>query len=98
MRKFFKSLIRSVFNCHYFDHSADQFVQASDSKYLKYVKAKYWQGDEVFWTYFLFMNLPIVVTCYFGGFHIVFVDLLFIFSVKFISIINYYFRYQRYRS
>ncbi|CDW87951.1 UNKNOWN [Stylonychia lemnae] len=82
LRKLIKSLVRIIFNWHHFDQTADDFVRANDNIYLKYIKAKYWQNDEVLWTYFIFMNLPIVVSCYFGGFHIVFVDLLLIYCLS----------------
>ena len=44
------------------------FVQADEETNLKFVKAEYWQNNEVYWIYFMFLNIPIIVTSYFGGF------------------------------
>jgi len=62
--------------------AASRFVQASDDEYIRYVKAEYWQNDEVHWIYFMFMNLPVVATAYFGGFQVVIIDVLLLIFVR----------------
>lgn len=66
-RKVGKNLGRTVLFWKY-PNAADRFVFSKDDEYLKYIRAEYWQSDEVSWIYFMFLNLPIVVTAYFGGF------------------------------
>jgi hypothetical protein len=67
MRKAWKNLKRSLLFWRQ-PSAADLFVNSSEDVYLKFVKAEYWQNNEVTWIYFMFLNLPIIVTCYFGGF------------------------------
>ena len=59
-------------------NAGERFVAAREDVYLKFVKAEYWQNEESRWIYFMYLNIPIIIACYFGGFQIVFIDFLFL--------------------
>ena len=60
----------------------EQFVRASEATHIRYLKAEFWQHDEALWVYFMYLNLPIVIVLYFGGYQMIFLDLLLIFFVS----------------
>lgn len=77
MKRVWKNLVRSVLFCRV-PTAGDRFVQASEQTHIKYIRAQYWQQDEVKWIYFMYLNLPVIITLFFGGYQMIFIDILFI--------------------
>eukprot|EP00347_Sterkiella_histriomuscorum_P015628 403356311 len=82
LKRYWKVIKTSLFSALFGQQQAGlNFIKAKDEQYLKYMKTQYWQNNENYWIYFKFLNLPIVIVCYFGGFQIVFIDLIFIYCL-----------------
>ena len=52
---------------------------ASEETHIKYVRVEYWQQDEIKWVYFMYLNLPLIITLFFGGYQMIIIDVLHIF-------------------
>jgi hypothetical protein len=67
LRKILKNIMRSILFWRY-PSPGELFVRTSEQTHLKYIQAEFWQHDENLWVYFMYLNLAIVVTLYFGGY------------------------------
>lgn len=76
------NLTRSLFFWRSFPSAGDRFVAASEAEYYKLLRAEFWQHDDQRWVYFMYLNVPIMITLFYGGYHMIFIDFLFIFLVS----------------
>ena len=77
-RKIWKNLVRSILFWRV-PSAGERFVNASEETHIRMVRAEYWQQDEIKWIYFMYLNLPVIITLFYGGYQMIFIDILFIF-------------------
>lgn len=82
LRKLWRWIKVNVFCGLGVENAGERFVKASDADYVKFIKAEYWQFNETNWIYFMFLNPAVVATCFFGGYQIVFLDVIIIYLVS----------------
>jgi len=58
--------------------AGERFVTASDDTHIRMIRAEYWVKDEIKQIYFVYLNIALIVTLFFGGYQMIFVDVLFI--------------------
>jgi len=46
----------------------EAFIRANDETHLKMLKVEFWQCNETYLVYFIFMNLPLVIILFFGDY------------------------------
>lgn len=81
LNKVRKNLIRSLL--FWREPSAgEKFLRANERTHLRFIEAEYWQHDETKWVYFMYLNLPLMIILFFGGFQMLFLDILLIFFVR----------------
>ena len=47
------------------------------------IKVEFWQVNEIYLVYFIFLNLPLVIILFFGDYQALFLDVLLIFFVSY---------------
>jgi hypothetical protein len=78
LRKVFKNLKRAAL-FWLTPSPGELFVSTPETTHQKLIKVEFWHHSESLWVYFMYLNLPIVVTLFYGGYQMIFIDLLFIF-------------------
>ena len=79
--KIFKNLKRSLLFWKRVSAS-EKFIRSNDNTHIKYVEAEFWQQNEIYWIYFMYLNLPVMITLFYGGYQMIFIDIVFIFFVS----------------
>ncbi len=65
LKRIWKNLVRTIMFWKV-QSPGERFVTAPDETHLKYIRAEFWLHDELKWIYFMYLNLPIMITLFYG--------------------------------
>ena len=68
LKRVLKNIFRTIFFCRGVPSAGEKFVTALEETHIKFVRLEYWQQDEIKWVYFMYLNLPLMLTLFFGGY------------------------------